>query len=88
MTTKLRGAIAAGLLMLGTATAGLAADKDADAASATVTTVFVDGKGQNGFAEKVNKTHAEMAAKGWRFADFELYNEDGDMQGAFVTYTR
>ena len=56
MTTKLCGAIAAGLLMLGTATVGLAADKDADAASATVTTVFVDGKAQNGFAEKVNKT--------------------------------
>jgi len=65
-----------------------AADKtDADA-SAKVKTVFVDGKGQSGFADKVNKKHAEMTAQGWRFADLEVYTEDGDMQGAFVTYQR
>ena len=88
MRTRLLGAIAAGLLLLGTTTVGFAADEDADAASATITTLFVDGKGQSGFAEKVNKIHAEMAAKGWKFGGLALYTEDGDMKGVFVTYTR
>ena len=88
MRTKLLGAIAAGLLLLGTTTVGFAADKDADDASATITTLFVDGKGQSGFAEKVNKIHAEMATKGWKFGGLALYTEDGDMKGVFVTYTR
>lgn len=86
MRTKLLGAMAAGLLLLGSTTVSFAADKDA--ASATVTTVFVGGKGTDSFAEKINKTHAEMGAKGWKFAGFQIYVEDGDMQGAFVTYTR
>jgi hypothetical protein len=51
-------------------------------------TVWVDGKGQTGFADKVNKVHAEMEAKGWKFGDLEIYTEDGDMKGAFVTYVR
>ena len=88
MRTKLLGVIAAGLLLLGTATVGFAADKDADAASASITTMFVDGKGQSGFADKVNKIHAEMAAKGWKFGGLALYTENGDMKGVFVTYTR
>lgn len=87
MKIRMLGAIAAGLLMLGTATVSLGADKDDDA-SATITTVFVDGKGQSGFADKVNKIHAEMAAKGWKFAGLDLYTENGDMKGVFVTYTR
>ena len=37
---------------------------------------------------QVNETHAEMTAKGWKFAGLSVYDEDGDMQGAFVTYTR
>ena len=51
-------------------------------------TVWVDGKGQSGFAGKVNKMHAQMEAKGMKFADLAIYTEDGDMQGAFVTYVR
>jgi hypothetical protein len=61
--------------------------KDAPVAQNT-TTVWVNGKGQAGFSEKVNAVHAEMEAKGWKFADLEIYTEDGDMQGAFVTYVR
>ena len=64
----------------------IAAD-DMDA-SATVKTVFLDGHGQSGFADKMNKLHAEQVAKGWTFADLEIYTEDGDMKGAFITYTR
>ena len=73
------------------ATAGLFAmathAKDEPVAQNTMT-VWVDGKGQSGFAEKVNKLHGEMEAKGLKFADMEIYTEDGDMQGAFVTYVR
>ena len=36
----------------------------------------------------MNKVHAEMEAKGWKFGNLALYTEDGDMQGAFVTYVR
>ncbi len=53
-----------------------------------MTTVWIDGKGQSGFAEKLNKMHAEMEAKGWKFGDLEIYTENGDMKGAFVTYVR
>jgi hypothetical protein len=67
--------------------AAFAAD-DKDDANAKVKTVWVDGKGQTGFADKVNKTHAEMVANGWKFANLEIYTEDGDMKGAFITYER
>ena len=59
-----------------------------DKAPATAKTVWLDGKGQSSMADKVNKMHAEMAAKGWKFASLEVYTEDGDMQGLFVTYVR
>ena len=52
------------------------------------TTVWIDGKGQQGFSEKLNKMHAQMEAKGWKFGDLEIYTEDGDMKGAFVTHVR
>jgi hypothetical protein len=64
-----------------------AADEDADA-NAKTKTVWIDGKGYKGFADKVNKTHAEMTANGWKFSDLEIYTENGDMQGAFATYER
>ena len=64
-----------------------AADQKDDA-SAKVKTVFIDGHGQSGFADKVNKTHAAMAVDGWKFSDLEIYTENGDMKGAFVTYER
>ena len=59
-----------------------------DKAPATIKTVWLDGKGQSSMADKVNKLHAEMAAKGWSFASLEVYTEDGDMQGLFITYVR
>jgi maltose-binding protein MalE len=61
--------------------------KDEPVAQNTMT-VWVDGKGQSGFAEKLNKMHGEMEAKGMKFVDMAVYVEDGDMQGAFVTYVR
>lgn len=63
-----------------------AADKES--APATIKTVFVSGHGESSMADKVNKMHAEMAAKGWKFADLDIYIENSDMQGIFVTYVR
>jgi hypothetical protein len=51
-------------------------------------TVWVDGKGQGSMADKASKSHAEMARDGWKFQDLDVYIEDGDMKGLFVTYVR
>jgi hypothetical protein len=59
-----------------------------DKTPATAKTVWVDGSGESSMADKVNKLHADMASKGWTFASLEVYTEDGDMQGLFVTYVR
>ena len=61
---------------------------DEPAAAQNVQTVWLDGKGETSFAEKANKMHVVMEAKGWKFGDIEIYTEDGDMKGAFVTYVR
>ena len=39
-------------------------------------------------AEKATKKHAEMAKQGWKFQDLDVYTEDGDMKGLFITYVR
>ena len=85
-TTKL-ATLTAGVLVAGAflSTAPYAADEPV---AQNTSTVWVDGKGQTAFAEKVNKMHAAMEAKGWKFGDMEIYTEDGDMKGAFVTYVR
>jgi len=83
LATVAASVLAAAMLM---ATATHAKDEPPPAQN--VTTVWVGGKGQTQFAEKSNEMHAAMEAKGWKFADMEIYTEDGDMQGAFITYTR
>jgi hypothetical protein len=55
---------------------------------ATIRIVWVDGKGKDQMVDKVKKVYAEMAAKGWKFADLDVYIENGGMQGTFVTYQR
>jgi hypothetical protein len=59
-----------------------------DPAPQNTATVWVGGKGESSFAEKLNKMHAEMEAKGFKVIDMEIYTENGDMRGAFVTYAR
>lgn len=39
-------------------------------------------------AEKMTERHNEMALSGWRFASLEAYNENGDLEGFFISYTR
>ena len=51
-------------------------------------TVWVDGSGQSSMADKASKKHAEMAKDGWKFQGLDVYTEDGDMKGLFVTYVR
>lgn len=65
-----------------------AQDSPPDSPEAKTRTVWVDGKGQKGMADKVNKLHTQMNAEGWTFADLEVYEENGDMEGLFVTYVR
>jgi hypothetical protein len=65
-----------------------AAAKAAAQVNAKAITVYVNGKGETSFAEKMNESHVAMAAQGWRFAESQLYLENGDMEGAFVTYVR
>jgi hypothetical protein len=63
--------------------------EDAEVARTTTTeTVCVKGKGQAELAEKINKMHAEMAAKGFRFVSMTPYSERGEMLGMFLTYQR
>ena len=33
-------------------------------------------------------SHAEQAARGWKYADMQAWVENGDLEGFFVTYTR
>ncbi len=55
------------------------------------TTVFVNTvirSRTGGSARRLNESHAEMEAKGWRFLDLEAYTENGDLVGFFVTYVK
>ena len=54
-------------------------------------TVFIDKHhttSKGGLVDKTNESHKEMGAKGWQFKSLALYDEDGDLRGLFVTYTR
>jgi hypothetical protein len=54
-------------------------------------TVFVadkSGNRQKGSAERLREAHTNAQDQGWDFKDLEVYIEDGDLQGFFVTYVR
>jgi hypothetical protein len=54
-------------------------------------TVFVDASriSRRTFgAGNMTEMHAKKAAEGWRFADMEIYTENGDLEGFFLSYTR
>ena len=60
-------------------------------AAGTTHTVFLDvaalGR-RNRAAKRMNELHAEMATQGYDFADLEVYTENGDLEGFFLTYVR
>ena len=54
-------------------------------------TVFVpdkSGSRQEGSAERLREAHTNAQNQGWDFKDLQVYIEDGDLQGFFVTYVR
>jgi len=36
----------------------------------------------------MTEMHQDMAKKGFVFASMEIYDENGDLQGFFMTYTK
>jgi hypothetical protein len=54
-------------------------------------TVFQDVSGvgrKDRAAKNMTQRHAAMARDGWRFADMEVYTENGDLEGFYLTYVR
>ncbi|MGI9258298.1 MAG: hypothetical protein ACR2QQ_05660 [Gammaproteobacteria bacterium] len=54
-------------------------------------TIFHDVSGfgrRNRAAENMTETHAEMALSGWRYAGMQIYTENGDLEGFYISYTR
>lgn len=39
-------------------------------------------------AKNMTELHAEQAREGWAFAGMEVYTENGDLEGFFMTYSR
>jgi hypothetical protein len=74
-------------LKMAAAALGVAAGLSAMFAWAALT-VHIDGHGGGGIAKKLNEMHAQMARDGWQFADMEPHTENGDTEGAWVTYTK
>ncbi|HWU75668.1 MAG TPA: hypothetical protein VN043_04135 [Rhodanobacter sp.] len=63
----------------------------APADQANTVTVFVDatfGFRKKHMAAQLTRSHAEYAARGYRYVDMAPYVENGDLVGVFVTYTR
>jgi hypothetical protein len=70
------------------ACAGPLATAVAQTSSSATLTVWVEGAAGADLAERISARHAEMAAKGYRFLDIELYADKGSVRGALVTYIR
>jgi len=54
-------------------------------------TIFVDISAlsrRKGMANGLTEKHQEYAQLGWEFSDLEIYIENGDLEGFFVTYVR
>ena len=39
-------------------------------------------------ASNMTRRHREMAEEGWRFVDLEVYTENADIEGFFLSYVR
>ncbi len=55
----------------------------------TAITVFVDisvASRKNGAATKMTKLHQQFARQGYELVDINIYTENGDLQGFFVSY--
>ena len=66
-------------------------DKPQACPALQASTIFVKdktGSRKTGSAKSISETHDNAEALGWNFEDLEIYIEDGDLQGFFITYTR
>lgn len=63
----------------------LAADP---APAKNMVTVFISKGSASSVTKAVNEMHAKMEAEGWSYKDMDVYIENGDLQGLFVTYVR
>ena len=54
-------------------------------------TVFQDVSGlgrKDRAAKNITQKHQEMAREGWHFVDMEVYTENGDLEGFYLSYVR
>jgi hypothetical protein len=90
--TTLIGLLAGLLLGVLLARSGpLSAQAAPAAACQEATTVFIDASRlsrRSLGAGNMTEMHAEKAVEGWEFADMEIYTENGDLEGFFLSYTR
>ena len=43
---------------------------------------------KNNAAQNMSKKHDEYTKNGWKFVDMEIYIENSDLEGFFLTYSR
>ena len=90
--TALIGLLAGLLLGVLLARSGpLSAQAAAEATCYEAITVFRDASRfsrRSGGAKNMTEVHDEFSADGWKLIDTEIYTENGDMEGFFLSYTR
>lgn len=87
MPTELRLAT---ILLIVSPSLGFTQEAQPIAAPDTIT-IYLDtdlGTRKKGAAKILTQSHRDFAAKGYRFTDLQIYIEDGDQEGFFVTYTK
>lgn len=88
MNTAMRNLLTAAAMTASLAVAPLALAKDAPAPATTMVTVYVSAHGGSEVTKKANESHAKMEAEGWRFANLTIHTENGDTEGAWITYVK
>jgi len=77
--------------MVGLQSSSLFAQDQSDTACQEAKTVFQDvsvwGR-KNRAAKNITRNSAEFALQGWKFSDMEIYTENGDLEGFYLTYVR
>ena len=82
------------ILVIFASTSAFAREKNPDPAKCPAleaSTIFVKaktGSRKTGSAKKISEAHKTAESQGWNFNNLEIYIEDGDQQGFFITYTR
>lgn len=51
-------------------------------------TVYVKGHRGDELAEEINRAHQSSVPVGWEFVHLAIQNENNDVEGAWITYTR